>query len=196
MLTSIAQVNEEFFKKFTNISVKRGEKSYIVPCEYYKKSSYDYSETDREVYPCISIQDYTPTPKDNHYIDMRRYFGGVSVDNLKGYLYNRPIWLTFRFDVSIASKSYKEYNYLKNYFLGNFVYAERFLFDTKSDGETLIGDVVPYSVRTTDVPRNDGVFETNYEFTCDAWVYIKEPEEVELITTIILKGSPMELKNN
>ena len=183
MLTSIGQVNKEFFKKFFKLKID-GE---VIPIRYARKSSYDYTEEwQNQQYPCIAIQDYIPTLDDRWYVDLREYFSGLSMDKSKGKLYSRPVWLDFRYDVSIATKSYTDYQKLQDYFLTNFVSNTRFVFNKKIiDGNT-IGDVIPYSVRQTDIPRMDVVFETNYEFTLNVWVYPKEPKEVETINKILL----------
>lgn len=190
MLTTIRQVNEEFFRKFYGLKMVLGGVEKTIPCKYARKSSYDYTEADDLVYPCIAIQDYTPSPKPEWSIDMHPYFGGVSADGQKAYLYQKPIWMEFRYDVSIASKSYNDYMAMQDYFVRNFVYGKRFIFCQELDGEDTVGDIVPYTIRETDIPRNDGVFEMNYEFTCSVWLYPTEPEEVALIQKINVNGSP------
>lgn len=190
MLSTIRQVNEEFFRKFYGLKVTIGGKEKTILCRYAKRSSYDYAEEqDNQMYPCIVIQDYTPTPKKEWFIDMHAYFGGKSLDGLDGYLYQRPIWMEFRYDVSVVSKSYNEFISLQDYFVENFVYGKRFLFNEQLSGEDAVGDVVPYTVRETSIPRTDGVFETNYEFTCSVWLYPRKAEEVSLIQNIILRGN-------
>lgn len=191
MLTTIRQVNEEFFRKFYGLKIPIGDTEKHILCRYAKKSSYDYSEEqDNQIYPCIAIQDYTPVLKKEWYIDMYSYFGGKSLDGLKGYLYKRPIWMEFRYDVSIASKSYIEFIAMQDYFVENFVYGKRFIFNSHLSGEDEVGDIVPYEIRETDIPRTDGVFEMNYEFTCSVWVYPQKPEEVDTIQYIILSAQP------
>ena len=188
MLTSIRQVNEQFFRKFFGLHVPVGNEEKIILCRYAKKSSFDYTEEQQQqVYPCIVIQDYVPIPKEDWYIDMHSYFGGKSLDGLTGYLYQRPIWMEFRYDVSIVSKSYNEYMALQDYFAENFVYGKKFIFNQHFEGEYAVGDVVPYEIRDTTVPRIDGVFETNYEFTCSVWLYIRKPEEVDLVQQIVTR---------
>lgn len=165
-------------------------------CRYARKSSHDYvEEQDNQVYPCIAIQDYTPTLKDSWYIDMHAYFGGKSLDGLTGYLYQRPIWMEFRYDVSIVSKSYKEFMAMQDYFMEHFVYGKRFIFNQHFTGEQAIGDIVPYEVRDTDVPRTDGCLEMNYEFTCSVWLSPKTPEEVSLIENIVIRHEEEQVKN-
>ena len=193
MLTSIREVNGEFFRKFYGLKIPMGGVEKSVLCRYAKKSSYDYVEEQaNQVYPCIVIQDYSPVPKKEWYIDMHSYFGGKSLDGLSGYLYRRPIWMEFRYDVSIAAKGYNEFMALQDYFMGNFVYGKRFVFNEQLEGEDLVGDIVPYEIRETDIPRTDGVFETNYEFTCSVWLYPQSPEEVSLVQNIVLRGNPMD----
>ena len=189
MLTSIRQVNEEFFRTFYGLKVSVGGVEKTVLCRYARKSSYDYAEEQsNQTYPCIAIQDYTPTIKDNWYVDMKSYFGGKSLDGLKGYLFMRPIWMEFRYDVGIAAKSYNEFLAIQDYFMEHFVYGVRFIFNKQLSGEDLVGDIVPYTVRENYIPRTDGVYEINYEFTCIVWLQPQEPKEVDLVQNIVLKG--------
>ena len=191
MLTSIKQVNEEFFRKFFRLSINVGGTSVVIPNRYAKKSSRDYvEEQENQIYPCIAMQDYLPIPKQEWFIDMHAYFGGVSLDGLTGYLYQNPIWLEFRYDVSIVSKSYNEHSAIQDYFMANFVYGKMFLFNKQLTGENEVGDVVPYTVRPTDIPRTDGVIETNYEFTLAVWLHAKAPEEVAIVQNIIFECLP------
>ena len=194
MLSSISQVNEEFFSLFRGLTIKRKNKNVTLNVRYAKKSSDDYSEEqDKQIYPCIAIQDYVPNPKQEWYIDMHPYFGGISEDGFKAFLYDRPIWMEFRFDVSTATKSYYENIALRDLFLRKFQSNIRFLFNKKLSGDDEVGDVVPYTIRATDIPRNDGVFETNYEFTLSVWLYVREPKEVELVRKIIINLHQKEL---
>lgn len=187
MLTSIKQVNEQFFRKFYGLIIPIGSSKQKIHCRYARKSSHDYTEEQpQQIYPCIAIQDYVPVPREEWFIDMHAYFGGKTLDGLKGYLYQRPIWMNFKYDVSIVSKSYNEYMAMQDYFMSNFVYGKRFIFNQHFSGEEAVGDIVPYEVRDTDVPRTDGVFETNYEFTCSVWLYPRTPEEVDLVQSIVI----------
>ena len=196
MLTTIRQVNEQFFRKFYGLKMQIGGAEKVVLCRYAKKSSYDYVEEQaNQVYPCIVIQDYTPTPKNEWYVDTHSYFGGKSLNGLTGYLYQRPIWMEFRYDVSIVSKSYNDFISMQDYFMQNFVYGVSFLFNQKLDGEDAVGDVVPYEVRETTIPRTDGLFEMNYEFTCSVWLYSQEPKEVELVQNIVVNAMPKKLSD-
>lgn len=197
MLTTIRQVNEQFFRKFYGLKMQIGGAEKVVLCRYAKKSSYDYvEEQTNQIYPCIVIQDYTPTPKDEWYVDMHSYFGGKSLNGLTGYLYQRPIWMEFRYDVSIVAKSYNDFISMQDYFMQNFVYGVRFLFNQKLDGENSVGDIVPYKVRETTIPRTDGLFEMNYEFTCSVWLYSQTPQEVALVQKIVVGAMPKKLNQS
>lgn len=188
MITSIKQVHEEFFRTFHGLMIPIRDIPTRIPCRYARKSSYDYSEEqDNQTYPCIVIQDFTPQLKEEWYIDMRQYFGGLSSDGLRGYLYNRPVWMSFKYDVSIAAKGYTEFVAMQDYFLKHFVYGLKLIFNKRLSGEATVGDVVPYEIRETDIPRTDGVYEKNYEFTLSAWVYPQDAEEVETITEVVLE---------
>lgn len=194
MLTSIRQVNEEFFRTFYGLKMPIGGEEKTILCRYAKKSSKDYvEEQSNQIYPCIAIQDFTPVPKKEWFIDMKAYFGGTSLDGLKGYLMQRPIWMEFRYDVSIASKSYNEFIAMQDYFMEHFVYGKRFVFNKQLAGEDLVGDIVPYEVSETDIPRTDGVFEMNYEFTLSAWLYAQKAEEFDVIQKIVVNSMPTSL---
>lgn len=187
MMYSISQVNAEFFKIFYNLEIPFNDSILKPLCRYAKKSSFDYTEEQNaQIYPCIAIQDYTPTIKDDWYIDTKQYIGEYTPDGLKAYLYNRPIWLSFRYDVSIATKSYKEFMAMQNFFLSKFVYGKSFIFDKHLSGDDLVGDVAPYQILETDIPRTDGVFEKNYEFNLSVWVAPKESEAVDVVKNIII----------
>lgn len=186
MLTSIKQVDTEFFKQFYGINIPGISKP--VNFRYYKKSADDYSEEDEnQTYPCIVVQNYAPTLKPEWFVDVRNYFGGLSSDGQKGYLYRHPIWFEFRYDVSVVAKGYSDYTALINYFTTHFLGEKlRFLFDKRLDGEMAVGDVVPFRVTPTNIPRLDGVYETNYEFALSVWLNLIEPQEVDTIQQAIL----------
>lgn len=194
MLRSVRQVNEEFFKTFYGITIPNGDSTQKVKCIYAKKSSVDYSELDaNQIYPCIAIQDYPPSIKENWYVDLHTYFGGLSADELKGYLIRRPIWMQFRYDVSIAALKYSDYMSLQDYFMQNFVGEKRFIFNKQLSGDDTVGDIVPYDVRLTEIPRTDGVQEMNYEFTLSAWLHLHQPKEIEVVQKVILSAEPQEI---
>lgn len=192
MLKSIREVNEEFFKQFRGIKILIKGKEVEVPIRYARKSGKDYvEESKQQLYPCIAIQDHSPKIKDEWYLDMKSYFGGISLDGLSGYLFRRPIWFEFVYDVSIVAKGYYEFTALKDYFLSTFGSDVQMLFNKRLSGDDAVGDVVGYTVRSTDIPRTDGVFEINYEFTCSVWVAPVEPKAVDVVKKIILRAEPM-----
>ena len=85
---------------------------------------------------------------------------------------------------------------MQDYFMQNFVYGVSFLFNQKLDGENAVGDIVPYKVRETTIPRTDGLFEMNYEFTCSVWLYSQTPQEVALVQKIVVNAMPKKLNQN
>ena len=193
MMYSISQVNEEFFKIFYNLEIPYGDTLLRPMCRYAKKSSFDYTEEqDYQIYPCIALQDYTPSIRSDWYVDMKQYVGEYTEDNVKAYLYHRPIWMLFRYDVSIATKSYKEFMAMQDFFLRHFVYEKRFIFDKHLADEDLVGDIIPYEISEIDIPRTDGVFEKNYEFSLSVWVAPKEPEAVDVIQKIVINAENVE----
>lgn len=189
MFTTIEQVHEEFFKLFFKYQIKVSGEQKDIHFRYAKKSGIDYAEEqENQVYPCIVIQDYTPELKEEWFVDLKKYLGELSEDGLKGYLYQRPVWMEFRYDVSICAKSYFEYKALQQSFFNKFFTQERFILnktDIENGGQ--VGDIVPYEVTATDIPRMDGVSETNYEFTLSVWLSPDNVEEVDIIKEVILK---------
>jgi hypothetical protein len=103
-----------------------------------------------------------------------------------------PVRMEFRYDVSIVSKSYNEFLAMQDYFNSTFVSQTGFLFNKKVVDGDEVGDVVLYTVRPTDIPRTDGVYEMNYEFTLKPWIYAVKPKEVELVQAIILRSKMFE----
>ncbi len=193
MLTSIRQTHSEFFRQFHNLKIMVGDKSITLLSRYARKSSFDYvEEQENQIYPCIAIMDYTPVPSRDWFVDMKTYFGGKGFSELTGYLYRRPVRMEFRYDVSIVSKSYNEFLAIQDYFNSTFVSQTGFLFNKKVVDGDEVGDVVLYTVRPTDIPRTDGVYEMNYEFTLKPWIYAVKPKEVELVQAIILRSKMFE----
>lgn len=179
MITSIAQVNEEFFRLFSTFSKK-------ADFRYAKSPSYDYAEAGvPQRYPCIAIQDYPPTLRDDWYVDQKKYFDHSEGE--EGHIFSRPLWMQFKYDVSIASKGYKEFTELCNSFNQKFKYETYFHFHKEG---TEIDDYCPYTFNEADIPRTDGVFERNFEFTLSVWVYPQEGETVELVEKLAILAEP------
>ena len=181
MLSSVQQVNEEFFRLFHGLTIG----GIIVPSRYAKKSSKDYTEEqENQVYPCIAIQDFVPVIRDGGYVNQQEFVGGLNAEGTKANVYHRPTWMSFRYDVSIASKSYHKFMEMRQYFTEHFVNEVRFIFNKQIVGDEEVGDIVPYKVDATDIPRNDGVFETNYSFDLSVWLYAVPPKEVDVIQQV------------
>ena len=186
MINSILNVHKNFFSLFQKVDIGKGG---YVHCRYYKKSSNDYTEEQQQQeYPCIVIQDYAPKLDYRAYVDQKKYQGATNLKGTLIELLRRPLWMDFVFDVSIVAKSYFDYQKLQDYFLQNFLSKTSFIFnkeDLSDLGEGEVGDVVPYEISVTDVPRTDGCFETNFQFTLLVWIAITASEEVDAIKNII-----------
>ena len=190
MFKTIAQVNEQFFQKFHGVSVVVNGVSTPILYRYAKKSSKDYTEEqEQQIYPCFAIQDYNPTVKQEWWIDLTRFeHVDLEEDADNALLYSRPVWMSFVFDVSIAAKSYHEYTALKDYMLARFNTTYVFLFDNPDLFETETSIIrIPYKLTSSDIPRNDGVFETNFSFDLSVWMLPNDPEVVTLIKSITIE---------
>lgn len=184
MFHKIIDVHTAVFKYFSErISEELG-----VSVRYARKSSHDYSEEQpQQVYPCVAIQDYAPVPKENWWIEYKAFHRATSVDGKTGYLYYLPLWMDFRYDVSIASKSYTEYLRLQQWFLENTIAEDEITLESFKVGGVETGEPIPIATRAQDVPRTDGVYETSYEITFSVWLYVREPVGIETVQEVCLK---------
>lgn len=196
MLNSISEVNTEFFKLFADkvkvADPKTGSvKSVLV--RYARKSSGDYTEEQpQQVYPCISITDYTPTIHDKSTPFHNTYIGGRTEDGEMGSVFTRPIQFEFRYDVSVAAKSYFDWISIKDFIFSKYVGERRVILNSQLSGDAEVGEICPLAdVRPTDVPRTDGVFETNFEFTIYVWVATKDPDVRALVKEIGINADPI-----
>ena len=189
MFNSIREVYTEFFKLFEGkVSITDSKTGSVKPVlvRYSKKSSGDYTEeTPQQIYPCVSIQDYTPTIHDRNTIYHNTYVGGRTEDGEQGYTYTRPIQFEFRFDVSVAAKKYLDWTAIRDYFFTHYVGEKRLLLNSRLSGEFEVGEICPIlDIRITDIPRTDGVFETNFEFTLAVWIATKDAEIATLVKEV------------
>lgn len=192
MFNSISDFDRAFMSLFSNVILPIKGVDTSIYYRYYKKSSENYVEEEEQKYPCIIVQDYTPKPREDWFIDLREEMGETSVDGLTMKMYRKPMALTFNYDVSICSKSYNSQSALKNYFTREYLNKTAIILnkvDMGIMGE--VGDVIPLRVDIMDIPRTDGVFETNYNFKLDAWVHIQEPRDVDIIKNVILNINPV-----
>lgn len=197
MISSVLNVQENFFKRFTNLKITQKDGSELtIPCRYARKSSEDYTEEqEQQDYPCIAIQDYIPRPKDNYYVDLRKYQGATNLTKTLVELVRKPMWMDFTFDVSIVSKSFFEYQKILDLFIQNFTSDQRFLFNSVLIDTDDVGDVVPYTINQTDITRTDGCHESNFEFTLSVWMQITKVEEVDVIQQINVRPNVISLEN-
>ena len=161
-----------------------------VPFRFYKKSSVDYTEEQlQQMYPVIAIQDYTPKISPLWNPNFQEYYANYIIDpnpenNSTATKYYQPAYLRFRFDVSSACLHYLQNISLEDYF-SPYLYGVVAIFNEVDFDDGAVGEPVSLKVTPNDLPREDGVFETNYEFLFDAWVQIRTPEDVDLITQFI-----------
>lgn len=191
--TKTFQVLDQFVKEFTKESTSKpisGEGARLFPfipiedptgnsvdflVRYYKRSGESAVEDVREFYPCIIIQDFAP--KINSAIQWGKdYVEGVydEVKKQREYVY-LPIPMMFQFQVACVTKRKKESKGAEDWFLGKFQYgtAKFFEFNKIVSPEGFVADIVPYSVDSTEVEREDGRFETIYDFTLETFIHAR-----------------------
>lgn len=186
MFHKIIDVHNAVFKYFSErISEELG-----VHVRYARKSSHDYSEEqDAQIYPCVAIQEYFPVPKEDWWIEYKGFHRATSVDGSTGYLYYLPLWMDFRYDMSVASKSYKDYVRIQQWFLENTIAEDEITLESFVVNGMETGEPISIVTRAQDVPRTDGVYETNYEITFSVWLYTRRPVGFETVQEIVISIS-------
>lgn len=193
--TKLINVKDEFRKLFSGASIVYKGDTLDIPVRYAVKSAFDYTEEQQQqVYPVISIYDrgITESEKFNRigytYIANQR---GVGTDNPTGTIYYEPILLNFSFDVGIAAKSMLQHTELEEYIFKNFVVDNAKLLNKVTIDGYDFGEPVLLKTIAQKIPREDGVHETNFEITFDAWVQPKDPEDINLIKQLNISLEPI-----
>lgn len=194
MFVAFKDLQSEFFKLFAGQDLSSPVYSQLpeknIPVRYFK-SSEDYSEEEREVYPIISIQDYQPTFNTKYHNDIFNYRVIGDVGNGLANIWRPHFFLDFKFDVGVASKNKSIYDLIRQKFLFTYglkgVIWMRQYQDYKEPTEANLAVLgCDYSVIPSELERSDGVFETNYEFTVSAWFNSGSPDVVELVEELNL----------
>lgn len=192
MIGNTVNVSENMFKQFagSNLATKvslvdaKGN-PFDVDVTFFRESSNDFTEAQNERYPIITIQEYFPTFLDEWHNDpdnvVKRFSALKDTNNDDTFdtvsWIKDPFYMSFRFDVSSACKSFYQDKALAQYFLQRF--GKRGTFEFNKEPISGIADYVKYNVVPNEVERTDGVFETNYEFTLKCWLHITSVEEYE-----------------
>lgn len=183
MFYKIIDVHTAVFRYFSESL----EKDLGVHVRYAHRSSQDYTEEqEQQIYPCVAIQDYFPTPKENWWIEHKAFHRATSLNGEIAYLYYLPLWMQFRYDVSTASKSFFDHQQLQQWFLEHVVADDEITLQPIIVGDMDAGEPISISTRVQDIPRTDGVFETNYEVTFDVWLYARSPISVSAIQDVVI----------
>lgn len=173
-----------------------------VKVRYADMSSKDYTEEQlQQMYPAISIYDYAPElanawnngAYERYVQDLRE--PDEDGKPTRGTIFYEPLLLTFRFDVQAAAKSYHEMMAIENALFLKLMYEPFWLRHEVIAGED-IGESVNLNVTPTRTNRIDGVHEVIFECDFDTFVAIKEPTDVDLVTTLILNVNPVGLDPN
>lgn len=187
--------DEDAFKRLT-VQVPAEGSVLEVPFRYYKKSSEDYSESESETYPVISIQDFLPTPVDGYNNFTKKRFsnprdttGDGKIDTITEY--PEGLYLNCRFEITVATKKEEEYNWINDWFFSTFEFREdSILIFNALEVPTYddpIGDYVMYTIEPQDSPRTDGVFETVYIITLKLQADIKPTKDHSIAQQIRLE---------
>lgn len=203
MFNSTKQVKESFFNLFSEaIRIPSGAATIDVPVRYAKKSSTDYVEEQaNQVYPCVAIWDYEPTPDERYKIAGNVVYGSFrDTDNDTildtGTAYYEPMYLQFKFDVGCVAKRFMDLENLSAYMFKRFLYNEFLEFDIIKIGDEEVSKIVSCKITPVTIDRQDGVKENNYEFVFSAMVNIIEPEDVALVQSFNLTVTPTTTPEN
>lgn len=193
MINSIKTVHAEFYKEFLRapINILYKNATVKIPVVFFDRFNETPAEIPHAQYPSINIQSYTPRPNKDWTRNQSNYVDGFDgLDEETGLydtanVYEEPMRLDFRYDVSIVAKTRGEYDALTDWMFKKFTDEGRILLCRvilPNNEET--GYPIWYKVEATDIPRSDGVKETNYEFTFNCFVDVVDPVEKEIVNTI------------
>jgi len=190
--TKTHQVPKEFFNFFLSKATKKpisgdNRQHPMLPIElhtggtedfmvrYYKKGGESSAEDVREFYPCFVIQDFQPE------IDKRRLWGRDYIDGIYDDVNKTtekiilPIPFMYKFQVSVVAKRKREIDSANDWFMQNFSLhrPDCFTFNSFDTDEGKVGDIVPYRIEFTEIPREDRRFEYAYDFTLDTTIHAR-----------------------
>lgn len=191
--TKTHQPFEQFVLQFTKDTEQKpisGEGSRLFPMlplelftgetadfmvRYYKRSGESSAEDVREYYPCIILQDFAPEIDSSMVWDkdwIEGFYDEVRQKRDKVYL---PIPMTYKFQVSAVTKRKKESSGVNDWFLANFISNAPNFFEMNrfESSEGVVADIVPYSITATELERDDGRFETVYDFMLKTFIHAK-----------------------
>jgi hypothetical protein len=193
MITSTRNLKEEIFKLFwgdalnaTTLDID-GENFFL---QYAKKSSTDYTEASLERYPCISVEDFTPTPRGgwNDFVQKRYVASDTDGDGINDEVRLIPlaIWIEYRVEVSIAVRTERQHSAAVDYFYRFFswgVSASMLINRYELNGLTY-GDPITYTASMEGSPRGDGILESVVSLTFRAPLDIQVSPSMPLITQV------------
>jgi hypothetical protein len=198
MLTSLANVHEQFFSLFKPIvNIPKGTDTVAFPVRYARESKEDYTEVKPENYPQITLLDYMPE-FDNDWADTykKRYGAFSKSEEGDDKPFNRaveflePLYFMIKYDVTAFSKDAMVKWAVDDYFKSKYRQQGKFVFNktviNTVNYNSTVGDVVGYTVVGNEIERSDGVFEQNYQFTIKCMVSITTGVDVELVEQLLI----------
>ena len=197
--TKLINVKDEFRKLFSYVTIMYKGAAIPVLVRYAVKSAFDYTEEQgdgQQIYPVISIYDRGIRQSDKWNQTGFTYMANqtdVGGDNPIGTIYYEPLLLTFSFDVGIAAKSMLQHTELEEYMFKNIINDADKLFNKVSVANEEIGEPILLRAVPQKIPREDGVHESNYDVSFDAWMNLKDPQDVELIKQLNISIQPAPL---
>lgn len=188
MIRTVRQVHEDFFREINshNITASVGK----VPLVYYDKFNKTPTEIQRAQYPVMSLQNYRPKANDGWTDNMQEIYDGLGGYDDKGVpltiqSFREPIYLDFRYDISVATKTQNDLDVICDQILKIYgTESEIFLDKTILPDGTIVGVPVWVKVEAEDIPRSDEIKEVNHEFTFSCFVDYKDPLVLEVIQNV------------
>lgn len=189
MLHKVSDVSSQFFNLFLEETVEesivgdtRVHPMLQIPTtqktmvRYYKRSGESSVEDLKEYYPCIVIQDFKP--KVNKEIVFGKDWMEGVIDTIKKQveIVYLPVPMIFRYQVSSITGRRKDDEVIYDWFLSKFSFNvpasfEFNKFTTQDYG--YVADFVPYKCSFSEIPREDGRFESVYDFELKLFLHAK-----------------------
>jgi hypothetical protein len=173
--------------------------SFDVPVRSTVKSK-NLKQVKDEEYPCIIVQRDSPKIMEIFMPDVKPFYAALRKSTpdaeYKDVItqFFEPVPMEFRYEVSVCTKDYDQYNALCQWALKNYNQdsSKTIAVNKTFEAETVFGTVsdaeeVDYDFSKLAEPeRSDGVMETIYEFILYPYIILNEPVDLDAIRNVVI----------
>lgn len=173
---------------YLSVTNHKGETKNVL-WRYFKKSAQDFAEGEDEIYPVISVENFTPVE------NMK--FSAEFVNNAEmryEQIYNeeetetdpdnitevgKEVPFDFKYELTISAKSESDWDALKQNLLAKFSFGTDKVLIFDPENEENAEKTVYYTLAQQDSPTIDGVYESIIAVVLTAWVKIKTDKTID-----------------